>query len=248
MPSCRAIISSPITKWNLPYEGMIRHPARSHPRYRPSLRRASTRRVFSVCLTSTRSYVRTRTRVWVTRVFTRCPRHPYQYWSGRSCTVSHGRHVPVTTPGFLTSSRRRRRWWPRQWWYRTQLSWNTDNHPLLVGGHPDRSPTFLAHALDTFNQIPHARDSVNAKSPLLCDRITRFSRCVAVCLIVKYCCPYNFISLGEWIWITTRQAGKLMDFKDEGIVNESCDNKSNLSSMKVEIIFWISLLRRNSYS
>lgn len=163
LASCRAIISSPITKWNLPYEGMIRRPARSHPRYRPSLRRASTRRVFSVCLTSTRSYVRTRTRVCVTRVFTRCPRHPYQCWSGRSCTVSHGRHVPVTAPEFLTSSRRRR--WPRQWWYRTQLSWNTDNHPLLVGGHPDRSPTFLAHALDTFNQIPHARDSVNAKSP-----------------------------------------------------------------------------------
>lgn len=111
---------------------------------------------------------------------TRCPRHPYQCWRGRSCTVSHGRHVPVTTPGFLTSSRRRRRWWPRQRWYCTQLSWNIDNHPLLVGGHPDRSSTFLAHALDTFNQIPHARDSVNAKSPLLCNRITRFSRCVAV--------------------------------------------------------------------
>lgn len=126
-------------------------------------------------------------RARVTRVFTRCPRHPYQCWGGRSCTVSHGRHVPVTTPGSLTSSRRRRRWWSRQWWCRTQLSWNTDNHPLLIGGHPNRSPTFLAHALDTFNQIPHARDSVNAKSPLLCDRITRFSRYVAVCFLVKYC-------------------------------------------------------------
>lgn len=58
--SRRAIISSPIAKWNLPYEGMIRRPARSHPRYRPFLRRAPTRRVSPVCLTSTRMCVRVR--------------------------------------------------------------------------------------------------------------------------------------------------------------------------------------------
>lgn len=238
MTPCRAIISSPIAKWNLPYEGMIRRPARSHPRYRPSLRRAFTRRATPVCITSTRSYVRTRTRVCVlvTRVFTWCPRHPYQCWSGRSCTILHGRHVPVTT--------HRGSWLLRladedaddhddNGDVALKLSWNTDNHPLLVGGHPDRSPTFLAHAPDTFNQIPHARDSVNAKSPsppFMRPYYTIFALCS--CLFYReILLGYNFISLGEWIWMTMWQAAKLMDFKDEDIANVSCDNKSNISNI-----------------
>lgn len=175
---------------------MIRRPARSHPRYRPSLRRASTRRVSSVCLTSTRSYVRTRTRVCArnSRVHS-VSKAPLSMLKG---SVMHGLawsacSCHYTLPELLTSSsRRRRRWWPRRQWcdVALKLSWNTDNHPLLVGGHPDRSPTFLAHAPNTFNQIPHARDSVNAKSPLyatVLHGITRFSRCVAVYLIVNYC-------------------------------------------------------------
>lgn len=171
---------------------MIRRPARNHPRYRPSLRRASTRRASPVCITSARSYVRTRVCVLVTRVFTRCPSHPYRCWSGRSCTVSHGPHVSVTAHrASLTSSSRRRRRWPTTM---VMSHLNCRETPTITHCWSEGTQTVRRRSSRTRStpsikfrmlEIPLTQNSSLILLPF-CDRITRFSRSIPVDFIVGW--------------------------------------------------------------
>lgn len=205
-PAGFGIISSPMAKWDLPCGGMIRRPARSHPRCRPSLWHAFfTRRASSVfCVTFTRAPTCARVHASVclsrvslcvrgtlidaegvadshaqSRVAGMFPSLPLAQALGlfvsstETTTSTRTRTRTSTTKATVTTMVRRQR-------RRANPSWSTDDLPLLTGGHPDRSPTTLAQALDTFNQIPHARDYVNVKSPYGYDHITRLSRYAAV--------------------------------------------------------------------
>jgi len=137
-----------MAEWYLPCGGTIRRPARSHPRCRPSLRHASTRRATTVRVNSalTRTCARTGCACQPLSMLRTVTRG--LAWSACSrfaaatlllpCCYPRSRVVPVFEDGEAATRRCQRR--------RDALNRSTDDHPLLAGGHPDR-----------FADVPRAR-------------------------------------------------------------------------------------------